>query len=51
VEFNLNAIHISGSRGEDGGIVKVNAVSMVDTVFSYGRLGRMFQSDVPLMLL
>jgi hypothetical protein len=47
VEFDLNglpdnAIHISGFRGEDGRIVKLNAMSLVDTVFSYGRLVRMF---------
>jgi hypothetical protein len=46
VEFNLNglpdnAIHISGFRGEDGRIVELNAVSLGDTVFSYGRLVRM----------
>jgi hypothetical protein len=47
VEFNLNglpdnAVHISDFRGEDGRIVELNAVSLVDTVFSYGRLVRMF---------
>jgi hypothetical protein len=47
VEFNLNglpdnAVHISGFLGEDGRIVELNAVSLVDTVFSYGRLVRMF---------
>jgi hypothetical protein len=47
VEFNLNglpdnAVHISGFQGEDGRIVELNAVSLVDTVFSYGRLLRMF---------
>jgi hypothetical protein len=41
VEFNLNgiynnAIHISVFHGEDGRIVEMNAVSLVDTVFSYG---------------
>jgi hypothetical protein len=46
-EFNFNslldnAVNISGFRGEDGRIVEMNAVSMVDTVFSYGRLVRMF---------
>jgi hypothetical protein len=56
VEFNLNglrnnAVHISGLRGEDGITVELNAVCLVDTVFSYGRLVRVFQSDVPLMLL
>jgi hypothetical protein len=47
VEFNLsglpdNAVHISGFRQEDGRIVKLSAVSVVNTVFSYGRLIRMF---------
>jgi hypothetical protein len=37
-----NAVHISGFRGEDERIVELNAVSLVDTVFSYGRLVRMF---------
>jgi hypothetical protein len=41
MEINLNgfpndAIHVSGFSGEDGGIVKLNAVSQVDTVFSHG---------------
>jgi hypothetical protein len=41
VEFNLNgppdsAVHISGFCGEDGRIVEMNAVTLVDTVFSYG---------------
>jgi hypothetical protein len=47
VELNLiglpnNAVHMSGFLGEDGRIVELNAVSLVDTVFSYGRLVRMF---------
>jgi hypothetical protein len=37
-----NAVHISGFRGEDGRIEELNAVSLFDTVFSYGRLVRMF---------
>jgi hypothetical protein len=46
VEFNLNglpdkAVHISGFRGEDGSILELNTMSLVDTVFSYGRLVRM----------
>jgi hypothetical protein len=46
MEFNLNglpdnAVHISGFRGEDGRIAELNAASLVDTVFSYGRLVRM----------
>jgi hypothetical protein len=41
IELNLNglpndAINVSGFSGEDGGIVKLNAVSQVDAVFSYG---------------
>jgi hypothetical protein len=47
VEFNLNglpdnAVHLSGFRGEDGKIVELNVVSLVNNVFSYGRLVRMF---------
>jgi hypothetical protein len=47
VEFNLSGlldsvVHMSGFRGGDGRIVELNAVFMVDTVFSYGRLVRMF---------
>jgi hypothetical protein len=41
VELNLNglpngAIHVSGFSGEDGGFVKLNVVSQVNGVFSYG---------------
>jgi hypothetical protein len=41
VEFNLNGlpdntVHISGFHGEDGSIVELNAMTLVDTVFSYG---------------
>jgi hypothetical protein len=55
VEFKLNDLfdsagQISGFHGEDGRIVELNAVSLVDTVFSYGRLVWMIQSYVPLML-
>jgi hypothetical protein len=47
MEFNLNGpsnsvIHLSGFCGEGGGIDKLNAVSLADTVFSYGRLVRIF---------
>jgi hypothetical protein len=54
VEFNLkglsdNVVHISGFRGEDGRIVEMNAVSLVDTVFSYGPLVRMIQSYLSLI--
>jgi hypothetical protein len=43
VEFNLNnhpknIMHISAFCGENGSIVKMNMVSVVDTVFSYGPL-------------
>jgi hypothetical protein len=41
LEFNLNglpnhAAHISGFCGKDGSILELNAVSLVDIVFSYG---------------
>jgi hypothetical protein len=41
MEFNVNdlpndAIHVSDLGGEDGGAVKLNAVSEVDAVFSHG---------------
>jgi hypothetical protein len=41
MELNINgplnnAIHVLGSSGEDGGIVKQNAVFQVNTAFSYG---------------
>jgi hypothetical protein len=47
MELDLNGlpdieVHISGFSGEDGRIVELNAASLVDTVFSYGRLVRMF---------
>jgi hypothetical protein len=45
-----SAVHISGFHGEDGSIVELNTMSLVDTVFSYGRLVRIIQSYVPLML-
>jgi hypothetical protein len=37
VEFNLNglldnAVHVSGFRGEDGRIVELNVVSLVDNI-------------------
>jgi hypothetical protein len=40
VDFNLNglpdnAVYKSGFRGDDGSIVELNAMSLVDTVFSY----------------
>jgi hypothetical protein len=46
VEFNLNglpdnAVYISGSLGENGRIVELNAVSLVDTVLGYSRFFRM----------
>jgi hypothetical protein len=47
VEFKLNGlpdntVHISGFRSEDGRTVELNAVSQVDTVFSYDRPVRIF---------
>jgi hypothetical protein len=47
VEFTLsglhnNAVHTSVFHCEDGSIVELNAVSLVDTVFGYGRLVRVF---------
>jgi hypothetical protein len=41
MELNLsgilnNVISVSGFSGEDGGIVKLNAVSQVDAVISHG---------------
>jgi hypothetical protein len=46
VEFSLNvltnsAVHMSGFHGEDGRIVDLNVVSLVDTAVSYSRLVRM----------
>jgi hypothetical protein len=43
MELNHNglpkdAIHVSGLSGDDGGIVKLNAVSQVDVVFSHSWL-------------
>jgi hypothetical protein len=47
MEFNLSglpnyAVHTSRFRGEDGRIVELNMVSLVDTVFSFCRLVRMY---------
>jgi hypothetical protein len=47
MELNINGlpnnvIHVSGFSGEDGGIAKLNAVSQVNTVFSYSSLVWMF---------
>jgi hypothetical protein len=41
VEFNLNdlpddAVHMSGFHDEDGSIVELNTMPLVETVFSYG---------------
>jgi hypothetical protein len=46
VEFNLNglsnnAVLIYGFRGEDGRIMELNSVFLVNVVFSYGRRVRM----------
>jgi hypothetical protein len=43
VEFNLNGlpdnvVHIFVFRGKDGRIVELNAVSVLDTMFSYSPL-------------
>jgi hypothetical protein len=56
VEFNLNGlahnvVHISDFRGKDERTVELNALSVVGTVFSYGRLAQLFYTDVPLILL
>jgi hypothetical protein len=56
VDFNLNGflnnvVHISGFRGEDGGIVEMNAMFLDNIVFSYDQLVQMFLSDVLLMVL
>jgi hypothetical protein len=40
--FPNNAIHVSGFSDKDGGIVKLSAVSKIDTVFSYNWLVWMF---------
>jgi hypothetical protein len=42
VAFLKNSLDVSGFRGEDGGIVELNAVSLADTAFNYGRLVLMF---------
>jgi hypothetical protein len=47
VDFNLNglpdnAVHISDFHGEDGRIVELNGVSLVNTVFGYRRFVWMF---------
>jgi hypothetical protein len=47
MELNLNGlpnsvVHVSGFSGDDGGIVKLNAVTRVDAVFSCGCLAWMF---------
>jgi hypothetical protein len=41
MELNLNGlpnnvIHVLGFSGKNGGIVKLNAVSQVDALFSHG---------------
>jgi hypothetical protein len=41
IELKVNglpndATHVSGFSGEDGGFMRLNAVSQVDAVFSYG---------------
>jgi hypothetical protein len=44
-------VHVLGFSGEDGGFLKLNAVSQVDGVFSYDWLVWMFKTYVPLMFL
>jgi hypothetical protein len=56
MDLNFNGlpndtIHVLGLSGEDGGIMKLGVVSLVDAVFSHGRLVLLFKTDVPLMLL
>jgi hypothetical protein len=56
MDLNFNGlpnddIHVLGLSGEDRAIMKLNAMSSVDAVFSHGRLVWMFKMDVPLMLL
>jgi hypothetical protein len=46
-----SAIHVSGFSGEDGGIVRLDAVSPIGAVFSYSLLVWMFWSHMSLMLL
>jgi hypothetical protein len=56
MELNFNglpndAIHVLGLSWGDEGIMKLNAVSQADAVFSHGRLVWMFKTDMRLMLL
>jgi hypothetical protein len=46
-----NAIHVLGLGGEDGGIMKLDVVSQVDTLVSHSSLVWLFKTDVSLMLL
>jgi hypothetical protein len=54
MEFNLygfpdDAVPVSCLCGEYGGAVELNTVFLVDAVLSYGRLVRIFQTDVAFM--
>jgi hypothetical protein len=54
MEFNLkgfsnNAVHVSCFCGQYGGTIELNTVFLVDAVLSYGRLVRIFQTDVAFM--
>jgi hypothetical protein len=56
MEFSLSClpddtIRVSGFCGEDSGVVKLNAVSPVDTILHYGLLIQIFRTDMKLMLL
>jgi hypothetical protein len=56
MELNFNglpndAIHVLGRSGEDRSIMKFDAVSEVDAVFSHGWILWMFKTDVLLMFL
>jgi hypothetical protein len=51
MELNLyglpdDPVHVSCFNGEYGGAVELNTVFLVDAVLSYGRLVRVFQTDV-----
>jgi hypothetical protein len=45
-DLPISVVHLSGFCGKDGGIVELNAVFLVDTVFTYGRLVWLFQSSL-----
>jgi hypothetical protein len=47
--FSNNAVHVSCFCGEYGGAIEMNTVFLVDAVLGYGRLVRIFQTDVAFM--